>query len=130
MILNLYDIEEADPEESYRLMHKVNLSLDEFYRLIDTLVVFPVVVNTFKNLALFLTELKVEDYANKAKKELVMYLIWLVKDLENWISIVFIERKAQDVHYFDASFANNVTEIESIFNGQSIIDDKGVLEFF
>ena len=132
MLLTLYDLEESNSEKSVILMQEVSATLNEFYALVDTFVVFPVMVRTFQNLSLFLSQITSEMYDKNEQKELlIMHLIGLVNDLEKWIDIIFIQRLADDVHYLDASFANNVLEIEAIFEDKEIvIDDEDDLEFF
>lgn len=132
MLLTLYELEEALPEESLQLMKKIVVVINDFHELVDTFVVFPVVVRTFNNLSKFLSQIKRDAYQKQDRKEvLVAHLIGLFKDLEQWINIVFIQKAAKDVHYLDASFANNVAEIESIFNEKTIVtQDDDSLEFF
>ena len=68
---------------------------------------------------------------SEQKRLLILNLIGLVKDLEQWITIVFIQKIADDVHYLDASFANNVVEIESIFTKRELVsNEEDDLEFF
>ena len=132
LLLILYDIDEADAKEAYSLMSDVVRVLNNFYRLVNTFIAFPVMVSTFENLSSFLESLTIDTYEqNEQKTMLVLNLTGLVKDLEQWIDIVFIKKVADDVHYLDASFANNVIEIESIFCHKEIItDEKDDLEFF
>jgi len=132
LLLILYDIEEANSERSCLLMDDVTKILSKFYTLVDTFVAFPVMVNTFKNLSLFLEGLNQEEYEQSEQKRLlILNLIGLVKDLEQWITFVFIQKIADDVHYLDASFANNVVEIESIFTKRELVtDEDDDLEFF
>jgi len=132
MLITLYDIEESNSENSVVLMQEVAATLNEFYTLVDTLIAFPIIVSTFKNLSIFLSEITPEMYEKQEQKKLlIMYLIGLANDLEKWIDIVFIQRLADDVNYLDASFANNVVEIEAIFNEKEIeTDDEDELEFF
>lgn len=131
-LILLYKIEESSPESSRALMQRGVSIIHRFYALIDLLIVFPVIASTFKNLANFLEELSIEFYENEERKHLLtQHLIGLILDLEHWIDIIFIKRIADDVHYFDASFANNVLEIEWIANQKNIIiHDDNDLEFF
>ena len=132
LLLVFYDIDETNSDDSYRLMKKSVNILGKFYLLVDSFVLFPVIVNSFKNLSTFLEGLSIEFYSNLEQKHLLIEnLVGLIKDLEQWIDIVFIQKKADDVHYLDASFANNVLEIESICsNKQMITDEEDDLEFF
>jgi len=132
LLIVFYDIEEANAEQSFVLMRECVRILSKFYTLVDTFSVFPVIARTFKNLSLFLEGLNQEAYEQKEQKELlILNLIGLVKDLEQWITFVFIQKIADDVHYLDASFANNVVEIESIFTKRELVtDEDDDLEFF
>lgn len=51
-------------------------------------------------------------------------------DLESWISTIFIHHSTEDIHYFDASFANNCFEIESLLQQKEIESSDDDLEFF
>ncbi len=132
LLLLLYDMEEIEGEEARQLMFRVAQIIDEFYHLVDIMVVFPVISSTFKNLYLFLRSLDVDFYNSiEQKNVLILNLIGLIKDLEQWIDIIFVKRIAKDVHYLDASFANNVLEIEAISNQQQIItSSEDDMEFF
>ncbi|HEX5330762.1 hypothetical protein [Sulfuricurvum sp.] len=132
LLLVFYDIEEANEEDSCVLMHEGVEILGRFYGLVDTLMVFPVIANSFRNLATFLGDLNADFYRDTARKHLLIEnLIGLIKDLEQWMNLIFVQKVAEDVHYLDASFANNVLEIESICNNQQLVlDDEDELEFF
>jgi hypothetical protein len=132
LLIIFYDIEEANKEKSFILMKECVRILSKFYVLVDAFAVFPIIVSTFKNLSLFLKELSVEAYEHSEQKRLlILNLIGLIKDLEQWITIVFIQKIADDVHYLDASFANNVVEIESIFTKRELVsNEEDDLEFF
>ena len=48
-----------------------------------------------------------------------------------WIDLVFISKKTDNIHYFDASFANTCLELEMIFKvNEKKINDEDILEFF
>lgn len=132
LLLLLYDMEEIQGEQAQQLMFRATQIIDEFYHLVDVMVVFPVISSTFRNLYQFLRGLDIDFYDNlEQKNSLILNLIGLIKDLEQWIDIVFIKRIAEDVHYLDASFANNVIEIESICNNKQIVtNEEDDLEFF
>lgn len=132
LMVIFYDMEDADYEVSYQLMENAIISIRKFYALVDMLVVFPVIANTFKNLFLFLEQIQMDFYQNlELKHLLIQYMIGIIDDLEKWISVVFVKRIAHDVHYLDASFANNILEIEAICTQKAIvIHDEDDLEFF
>ena len=71
---------------------------------------------------------------NNEKRVLLSKMLQgLVDDLESWIIMLFVERKADDIHYFDASFSENCFVIESTFMQVEKTDnpeDENDLEFF
>jgi uncharacterized membrane protein YheB (UPF0754 family) len=133
LLVYMYDIEVSKEQESMRLMQNAIVIINRFCNLIDSFVVFPVIAKTFHNLSTFLGNLDINFYADiESKQLLTKHLIGLINDLEEWINVVFVQKIADDVHYFDASFANNVFEIESIANKKDITnnDNDDDLEFF
>lgn len=132
LILILYDMEEAQGKKTQQLMAQAIKIIDEFYHLVDIMVVFPVISSTFRNLYTFLKNLDLDFYNDTEMKNLlILNLIGLIKDLEQWIDVIFIKRISDDVHYLDASFANNVLQIEAICNNTQIsTDEEDDLEFF
>jgi len=60
---------------------------------------------------------------------LVTMLIGIVKDLEQWIQVIFVERSTEDIHYLDASFSSNILEVENLFVETDNSEDDD-LEFF
>lgn len=131
LLMVWYDIEEMNADNAMHRMQDGVGILRRFCSLIDTLILFPVIVNSFKNLASFLDELNIEFYEDIEHKHLLVEgLIGLIKDLEQWIHVIFIEKIAEDVHYLDASFANNVLEIEASCTQQQLVLEEDDLEFF
>jgi len=92
---------------------------------------FPIIANTLTNLINFLRDITYDDiFTHERDKFLVEMLLGLEDDLGKWVTLIFIERDAPNVHYLDASIANNVLEIEAIFRDQTLDDDEDDLEFF
>ena len=55
----------------------------------------------------------------------------MLEDFDKWIDLVFISKKTDNIHYFDASFANTCLELEMIFKSKDNIKyDDDNLEFF
>lgn len=131
LLMVWYDIEEMSAEPAKERMQDGIEIIRGFYGLVDTLIIFPVIVSSFKNLATFLDELNIEFYEDIERKHLLVeWLIGLIKDLEQWINVIFVQKIADDVHYLDASFANNVLEIEASCTRQQIVLEEEDLEFF
>lgn len=104
--------------------------IDTLSEIIHNIGLFPIISNSLTNLINFLREITYDDIFTQARdKFLVEMLLGLEDDLGKWVTLIFIERKAPNVHYLDASIANNVLEIEAIFRNQTL-DDEDDLEFF
>lgn len=105
--------------------------IDTLSEIIHNIGLFPIISNSLTNLINFLREITYDDIFTQARdKFLVEMLLGLEDDLGKWVTLIFIERKAPNVHYLDASIANNVLEIEAIFRNQTLDDDEDDLEFF
>jgi len=127
----LDDLLQSDAKQSLSHISSLTSILREFYYTVDTLTLFPVIVRTFDSIINFLNSLNVEQLEDSDKKStLVLILEGLGNDLESWITNVFINRMTDDIHYFDASFANNTLEMEAIFTQTEIESDEDDLEFF
>ncbi|WP_457749947.1 response regulator [Sulfurimonas sp.] len=135
--LSLYDFEEAKKEDVRdALMLLVGL-FDNFNKIVENIGLFNVIFRSFNSFVFFLKNLDDEILYDTQKRILLTTLIrGLVDDLEQWIVNVFIEHTTYDIHYLDASFAENCLEIEKIFleneedNTQETDDDDDSLEFF
>jgi YesN/AraC family two-component response regulator len=104
----------------------------ELISALDMIGEFPVASNAAKHLVFFVDNLKDEAFESKEKKELFIdILVTMLEDFDKWIELVFIAQKTENIHYFDASFANTCLELEMIFkpNAKSA-DDENSLEFF
>lgn len=127
----LDELLKSDAVQSLSHISTLTAILREFYYTVDTLTLFPVIVRTFDSIIEFLNSLSAEQLEDNDKKAtLVLILEGLGNDLESWITNVFIDRATDDIHYFDASFANNTLEMEAIFRQTEIESDEDDLEFF
>jgi len=99
---------------------------------LDMMGEFPVASNAAKNLIFFVENLKDEALTSLDKKELFIdILVSMLEDFDKWIELVFISQKTDNIHYFDASFANTCLELEMIFKSDMYdTDDENSLEFF
>jgi YesN/AraC family two-component response regulator len=117
-------------EDAYELLPDIVAIIKECVSIIDSLGDFSIVIRSFHSLGLFLSSLTQEMLVDTSKKNyLCSVIIDVVRDLETWIKIIFVDKNVDNIHYLDASFASNILEIESIYinNGISSDDD---LEFF
>jgi len=127
----LYGLEDIDTNDIHNQLAEINEILSIFYDSVNSLSAFPIIVRTFNQLMEFLNSLNNEQLEDRDKRVmLVKMLIGLGDDLENWIKTIFIEQTTDDIHYFDASFANNCIEIEALFCEEELESDEDDLEFF
>ncbi len=104
----------------------------ELVRAINVLGVFPIAANAATNLIRFIEKLENSQLQDKAKRELFIdILVSMLEDFDKWIDMVFISKKTENIHYFDASFANTCLELEMIFKvKEHNRTESEVLEFF
>ncbi len=82
-----------------------------------------------KNLGVFLSNLKDEDYGKWSR--ILMYAQNIKMDLANWRNKIFVEKKALDIHYLDSSLMSSCIQIQLFATGQeSLMDDENDLELF
>lgn len=82
-----------------------------------------------KNLGVFLSSLKDEDYSKWSR--ILMYAQNIKMDLANWRNKIFVEKSALDIHYLDSSLMSSCIQIQLYASGQeSIMDDENDLELF
>ena len=99
--------------------------------LIHTIGLFPIISNSLDNLINFLSNITYDNIFNDNKDRVLFQMILgLEDDLSKWSKMIFIQRDAPNVHYLDASIANNVLEIEAIFKNNDLESDEDDLEFF
>ncbi|WP_456391006.1 response regulator [Hydrogenimonas sp.] len=132
--IGLYNLEEAKKEDARKSLLAIVELLERFDQTVENIGLFNVVSRSFGSLVRFLKDLDAEILFDLKKRLLlVTFMRGLVDDLEQWIVNVFLEHTTDDIHYFDASFAENCLEIEKIFLGQpegEDTDDEDTLEFF
>jgi len=133
--MRIYDFEEAEETDVRKTLNSIVDSLQQFSAIVDNIALFNVITRTFINFTDFLNNLDDTILGDLQKRLLLSTLLkGLTNDLEKWIVNIFIERNTEDIHYFDASFAENCLEIESIFledkSNDSLEDEDDSLEFF
>jgi len=136
--LSLYDFEEADRKNARNTLLVIAELFENFNKIVENIGLFNVIFRSFNSFVYFLKNLDDEILFDGEKRKLLVTLVrGLVDDLEQWIVNVFIEHTTYDIHYLDASFAENCLEIEKIFlendenkTTEDIDDDDDSLEFF
>ena len=127
----IYNMKDMDAKVAIHQIDSIVDTLSTFSYIIDTLSTFPVIVRAFSDLVNFLKSLSVEQLDDYEKKILLLEILTgLGNDLESWIINIFHDQLTDDIHYLDASFANNTLELEALFNNISIESDEDDLEFF
>ena len=132
--IDIYKLEEAlSLEEAKENILDILKYLENFLDVVSSLALFSVIERSFGHLMIFLQDIDSDILQNSEKRVLLSQMLQgLVNDLENWIVMLFEERKATDIHYFDASFSENCFLIESTFMEVQEMDsseDNGI-EFF
>ncbi len=132
MLLN--DMSLCEPSHFYGYLDQVVEFYHRLFQTVNSFIVFGAIENTFKEFATFIENIKREQLEDLDKQNiLVDALFALSDDLSKWINIIFYDRNTDNIHYFDASFANTCLEIEAMFNeeeAQAVEDDEELLEFF
>jgi len=82
---------------------------------------------SLENFVVLLNNFQIDNLNDMEKDIIYQLLIQMNKDIQKWIDSVFITQDAVDIHYFDASFLSNITQIESIINKNS---DESEDDFF
>ncbi len=132
--LLLNDMSLCEPSHFHGYLEQVADFYHRLFKTISAFVVFPAVENTFKEFASFISGITREQLEDLDKQNMLIDALFaLSDDLSKWITIIFYEKDTDNIHYFDASFANTCLEIEAMFNEQeaeAAEDDEELLEFF
>lgn len=105
-------------------------SLHSFANILENIGLFTLIVRTFFNLSEFVLQLNESDLQSSEKNRLFVEMFtFLINDIKNWITTVFITKEAKNIYYFDASFVSNCLNITAIFQDDESYDDEG-MEFF
>ena len=118
-------MEKQEASQAIVTLNNISKYFDTFIEIINNLVIFPIVSRAFINLNRFIQNITAEELVDSEKKQLLVSLLMNVeKDVKNWINNIFIEQKADNIYYFDASFSNGALEIESTFNSCGVVSDE------
>ncbi|MBU0719947.1 response regulator [bacterium] len=104
-------------------------AISTFLNIIGRIGSFEVAYEAGKHLIEFIKNINASELEDSTKKELFFdaYLS-MFQDIDSWLEVVFINKEASNVNYFDASFANTCLELEAIFADK--LEDDSELEFF
>jgi hypothetical protein len=136
LMVLLYSLEDSNnTKKSIEIIEKIKQYLDEIPELLVSLGVFEIIERSFAHLIEFLSTITEEMLQDKDKKSLLVNLLLaLINDFENWLKVIFIDKSAQDIHYFDASFRANILKIENIFTEEDSANndekEECEMEFF
>jgi hypothetical protein len=126
LIMRLYDLEDADGEGALIILTDIADKLEDFSGIIESIGSFQNRVNSLNGLITFLKSLDAYILEDTLQKSLMSHMMLdVVKDLEKWIQTIFLEQEADDIHYYDASFANDCLEIEALFSNEEVDTSAG-----
>ncbi len=130
--LLLYSIENNDVASLRLVLEIVLEGVKELIDALDMIGIFPVASHAATNLIIFIENLGDEALKDKDKQELFIdILATMLGDFDKWIDLVFISKSTDNIHYFDASFANTCLELEMVFKiNKPNTQDEDNLEFF
>ncbi|MFA6195501.1 MAG: response regulator [Sulfurimonas sp.] len=128
----LLSVEKNDIASLRTILTVVLDGIKELIEALDIIGVFPVASRAATHLIYFIENLEDDALKDLNKQELFIdILVTMLEDFDKWIDLVFISKKTDNIHYFDASFANTCLELEMIFKvNEKKINDEDILEFF
>ncbi len=113
---HIFNLKNASFDEAKALIDNIIYNLENFNIIVVNMGLFNVISRSFGHLITFLNNMDDEILKNTQKRVLLSEMLQgLANDLESWITALFIERTADDIHYFDASFSENCFVVESTF---------------
>jgi len=131
LVISIDKFSETKNLSTMTYLHNTISNIHLLSELIIDIGLFPIISNSLDNLINFLTNVSYDEiFSDNKNKLLTQMILGLEDDLSKWSQKIFTERDAPNVHYLDASIANNVLEIESIFKNNDLESDEDDLEFF
>lgn len=126
-----YKIESSDAESSIVYIETLQETIVELANILDSIGLFDILLRACNSISTFLGTINVQQMQDRDKRSFfASIMLGLIKDMEDWIKIVFIDQIADNIYYFDASFSNNALEIVAMFNEEEIENEEDDLEFF
>ena len=135
-ILYSKNVENITAEHMYKLLNTIKEFYIQFTSLINNFYYFNTLIEAFRRLISFLDDIPLSALEDgEIRKFLIDSNIFLATDLKNWMKVIFIEKRTDNINYLDASFVNSCVEIENMFNQMlneevESEDDEDDLEFF
>jgi len=132
LFITLYKFED-NSNDSKLLIKEIIQSFEKFNTILLNIGVFNTIANSFAQLIEFMKCLDYEIFNDTDKRILFSSVLQSVcGDIEKWINVIFIDKDTDNIHYFDASFADNCFTIENLFTEveSELADDDDDLEFF
>ncbi len=123
-------IYEFENHKSRVSLNKIVDSILKYDEIIDSLLEFQHLSFAINSLANFLKNLYINMLDDLKFKKLIILLINIFKDLENWRSSIFIVQDAKDIHYIDSSLLSSCLQIENIVGNRDIEESEDDIEFF
>jgi len=127
----IIDLESQPIEDTIQHLVSSTQPIAQLVKLMNNIGSFSVAVDAGENLINFIQTMPSDKLQDADKKELFFdaYLS-MFQDIEKWLNVVFIDKEASNINYFDASFANTCLELETIFADVDMVEDDSELEFF
>ena len=129
---NIYNFEQSqNVSDGYIYIQEIVSYIHNFNTIVESMGLFNVVSKAFSILINFLDNLDKDIILNNEKRVLLSkMLLSIANDLEVWIITLFIDRDADDIHYFDTSFSVNCLTIISTFLDEEENEEDDDIEFF
>lgn len=126
----IYTLESSTLKESIPTLHAIITYFTRIDEKIQKIGLSGTLHRSFENLLVFLHNVNVTLLETQKECILLSQMLQgLVQDLKSWARILFVDKTANNVNYFDASFAENCLAIEATFSDEEI-EDESDLEFF
>ena len=129
---DIKDILFSEYSLSQETLDTVAVILQKYVTILYETIEFEDLAFSLENLIKLFANIKVDELDEMKKERLMLYIQGLVDDLNNWKNHIFINMDTPDIHYLDASFLENIIEIEQFIcsNEQMQKIDEEDLEFF
>jgi len=126
----IYRLEEPTNNNPKDSLLRIVDTFRQFDEIIENIGLFNAINRTFDHLISFLENLDETVLFDLQKRILLSTLLrGLMDDFDRWVVSLFIDKDAPDIHYLDASFAENTLQLEYILLEKKD-DENEQIEFF